>query len=860
MRTIYVNDDLKHISIGKEAENDALVVLFPTEDWITTYGDSGTFYCLVKRPGDDESPYFAELDSTTYDGYVAWIVSNADVGISGYGKCELQYVIGDMIAKSRLYTTLIEEALGEGGDAPDPSDSWLVAFYNTIDEVWEAVEIARTVQGLVDVANNAASEASNAASSAAESQAICENIAEVGGYTRTEMDALLANKADTYSLDAAPTSGSTNLVTSGAVYNAISNVALDVDSGLDNTSANPVENQVITNALANKAAAFNVDAEPTQGSTNPLSSGGAYDALANKANSFSTDSAPTSGSANLVTSGGVYDAIEEITITVDSALSSSSTNPVQNKLITNALANKAATFSTDSAPTSGSTNLVTSGGVYAALQNVTIDMDTEPISGSNNAVTSDGVYNAVMNLAFVIDDEPTASSNNAVSSNGVYYALADKANASHTHAASDIASGALSVSRGGTGKATHTNNAILTGNTVSAVRNVLTANGAFYATAANGAAKFGTLPIAQGGTGLTSSPSLLVNLASTASANVLASAPRPGATGVLPIAKGGTGNSYGYIRTGMNAPALAGNCATAEGYNCSATGNCSHAEGVTCVASGDWSHAGGGFCIASNSYSIACGVMSNACAVSAQAYGYQVNAAAWYQTAFGACNVVYANSSGANTSAYLIVGKGSSAGNANAFRIAASAVYGAGAYNSSGADYAELFEWADGNPGAEDRAGLFVTLTGDRIRVATPEDDFVLGIVSGNPSVCGDVFDDQWQGMYETDIFGRPLWEDVEVEAEYGPDGEEIIPAHTETRQKLNPEYDNSTKYQARTERPEWDAVGIMGKLVAVDDGTCEADGWATIGDGGKATASAERTKYRVMARLDETHIKILIL
>ena len=77
------------------------------------------------------------------------------------------------------------------------------------------------------------------------------------------------------------------------------------------------------------------------------------------------------------------------------------------------------------------------------------------------------------------------------------------AEASHNHDASEINSGTLGVASGGTGKATHTSNAVLTGNSTSAVKNVATASGAFYATKANGAAKFGTLPIAQGGTGAT---------------------------------------------------------------------------------------------------------------------------------------------------------------------------------------------------------------------------------------------------------------------------------------------------------------------------------------------------------------------
>lgn len=209
----------------------------------------------------------------------------------------------------------------------------------------------------------------------------------------------------------------------------------------------------------------------------------------------------------------------------------------------------------------------------------------------------------------------------------------------------------------------------------------------------------------------------------------------------------------------------------------------------------------------------------------------------------------------------FIVGKGSSdSSRANCLRVTDTGVYATGNYNTSGADYAELFEWADKNPKAEDRAGRFMTLDGEKIRIATPQDEYILGIVSGNPSVVGDVHDDQWSGMFLTDIFGRPLWEDVEVPDEVDEEGNIIVPAHTKHRQKLNPAYDNNQAYQPRTERPEWDAVGLVGKLVALDDGTCSVNGWATVGEGGIATMSTNCTKYRVMARLDDTHIRVMIL
>ena len=70
----------------------------------------------------------------------------------------------------------------------------------------------------------------------------------------------------------------------------------------------------------------------------------------------------------------------------------------------------------------------------------------------------------------------------------------------------------VTVAQGGTGKATHTSNAVLTGNGTSALKNVATASGAFYATSANGAPQFGTLPIAQGGTGKTTAADARENL------------------------------------------------------------------------------------------------------------------------------------------------------------------------------------------------------------------------------------------------------------------------------------------------------------------------------------------------------------
>ena len=93
--------------------------------------------------------------------------------------------------------------------------------------------------------------------------------------------------------------------------------------------------------------------------------------------------------------------------------------------------------------------------------------------------------------------------------------LDTKAEIEHTHDATDINTGVLSLANGGTGQdmSARTQNAIIRfssgGNYFSSTP---TKSGAFFATTANGAPEFGTLPIAQGGTGATTEAGVRTNL------------------------------------------------------------------------------------------------------------------------------------------------------------------------------------------------------------------------------------------------------------------------------------------------------------------------------------------------------------
>jgi hypothetical protein len=76
---------------------------------------------------------------------------------------------------------------------------------------------------------------------------------------------------------------------------------------------------------------------------------------------------------------------------------------------------------------------------------------------------------------------------------------------------------------------------------------------------------------------------------------------------------------------------------------------------------------------------------------------------------------------------------------------------------------------------------------------------------------------------------------------------------------RLNPNYDASQDYIPRSERSEWDCVGLIGKLHARDDGTCVVGGYAAAGVDGIATYSAEKTNMRVLKRLSDNIILVFM-
>jgi len=183
---------------------------------------------------------------------------------------------------------------------------------------------------------------------------------------------------------------------------------------------------------------------------------------------------------------------------------------------------------------------------------------------------------------------------------------------------------------------------------------------------------------------------------------------------------------------------------------------------------------------------------------------------------------------------------------------------GAISYDGSDAgafDYAEMFEWKDGNPDNEERHGYSVVLDGDKIRKAE-DDEAPIGIISVKPAICGDN-PNGWYKTFKMDEWGRTIDKEVPaVKYEYQhelepatdykegdelPEGKKVgdektapvyitkekhyrgdaIPDdlpddaehYTILQRQHSDEYDDSQSYTMRNKRKEWSPVGLMGKL-----------------------------------------------
>jgi hypothetical protein len=162
-------------------------------------------------------------------------------------------------------------------------------------------------------------------------------------------------------------------------------------------------------------------------------------------------------------------------------------------------------------------------------------------------------------------------------------------------------------------------------------------------------------------------------------------------------------------------------------------------------------------------------------------------------------------------------------------------------------DFAEYFEWLDGNPSNEDRTGQTVVIDNGKVRLSTNQDSqsAIIGVVSATAGVILGSAPFEWSGKYKRDEFGRILtqpetwinWTDENGSYNYKQGevpADVVVPENAESRtyqkEVLSDNYDESVDYTSRENRPEWACIGLVGQ-VHVKKGQVVGDRWIKMKD-----------------------------
>lgn len=154
-------------------------------------------------------------------------------------------------------------------------------------------------------------------------------------------------------------------------------------------------------------------------------------------------------------------------------------------------------------------------------------------------------------------------------------------------------------------------------------------------------------------------------------------------------------------------------------------------------------------------------------------------------------------------------------------------------------DYAEYFESQSGQAIPN---GTIVTLDGRYIRKAQVNDK-PIGVISGTAGV---VLGDQLfhhKDRFIKDEFGVVVTEQQEVEIV--KDTGEVVKELRDVP-LVNPEYDENEDYLARSDRPEWNVVGLTGQVFTRIDGTVKPNDYIKANNG-IGTKDNVNGYYRVM-------------
>lgn len=129
-----------------------------------------------------------------------------------------------------------------------------------------------------------------------------------------------------------------------------------------------------------------------------------------------------------------------------------------------------------------------------------------------------------------------------------------------------------------------------------------------------------------------------------------------------------------------------------------------------------------------------------------------------------------------------------------------------GNLTQNNADIAELFESQNGQA---IELGTIVTLDGDKIRKAQPSDE-PIGVISGTAALVANDKTFHHKDRYLKNEYGVTVTQHVQREF---TDDEGNVTFEWRDEPVENPDYNPNLDYVSRSERPEWNTVGLIGQI-----------------------------------------------
>lgn len=162
MQSIYAHPGV-HLALGRKGETLARQVVFDLRAWRSAYGDGAVSLC-ARRAGDAE-PYPCGV--TQDEDTAVWVLRAADVDKPGWGDVQLSYYVGDTLAKSQTWRTLVAPSLCACGDPGEVQQGWLDQAGKDAAAAQQGAKDAQDAQQAAEDAAKAAKSSADAAADAA---------------------------------------------------------------------------------------------------------------------------------------------------------------------------------------------------------------------------------------------------------------------------------------------------------------------------------------------------------------------------------------------------------------------------------------------------------------------------------------------------------------------------------------------------------------------------------------------------------------------------------------------------------------------------------------------------------------------